>query len=57
MFPRLLWTRVGLVVAHHICRWLQSSVVAVLAALLAYFPFKEINEPGYSFNLVRGHVT
>jgi hypothetical protein len=36
---------------------LQSSVVAVLAALLAYFPFKEINEPGYSFNLVRGHVT
>ena len=33
MFPRLLWTRVGLVVAHHIFRWLQSSVVAVLAAL------------------------
>jgi hypothetical protein len=24
---------------------------------LAYFPYKEINEPGYSFNLVRGHVT
>jgi hypothetical protein len=26
-------------------------------SLLAYFPCKEIDEPGYLFNLVRGHVT